>query len=183
MTVTPATATLCVPLAAAAWPWWGYPLALMGGLLALIVLMVASFLLAPRWSSRWLAWLLSRLLYRIRVHGLENIPREGGALLVCNHVTWVDGILLISTIPRHVRMIIYADYARGKLLGWLMWDNAAMPPPSNLPAPTPKRSTSAQIQACKRRKGGQTQEPEKTTTIHRERYRYDKSKCESVNRR
>jgi acyl-[acyl-carrier-protein]-phospholipid O-acyltransferase/long-chain-fatty-acid--[acyl-carrier-protein] ligase len=114
-------------LVATSWPWWGYPLALVGGLLALGLVLVVSFLIAPRWSSRWLAWLLSRLLYRIRVHGLENIPREGGALLVSNHVTWVDGILLISTIPRHVRMIIYADYARGKLLGWLMTQMGVIP--------------------------------------------------------
>jgi len=122
-----ATVLVRFPLLAAAWPWWGYPLALLGVVLALVLALAASFLIAPRWSSRWLAWLLSRMLYRIRVHGMENIPREGGALLVCNHVTWVDGILLISTIPRHVRMIIYADYARGKLLGWLMTQMGVIP--------------------------------------------------------
>ena len=44
----------------------------------------------------------------MKVYGRENLPREGGALLVPNHVTWIDGILLMLTSSRPVRMIAWA---------------------------------------------------------------------------
>ncbi|RPI88606.1 MAG: hypothetical protein EHM42_04330, partial [Planctomycetaceae bacterium] len=103
--------------AAGGWSFWGIAAALCAGLVALAL---ATFAVAPRFAIRNLLWILTRLLYRIRVSGLENVPRTGGALLVANHVTWVDGALLLGNVPRHVRMIIYADYARGGVLGWLM---------------------------------------------------------------
>src|SRR5213076_3120632 len=65
-------------------------------------------LLIPQASIRFLAWLLSLTLYRLRVFGRENLPRRGGALLVPNHVSWVDGILLMLVSSRPVRMIAWA---------------------------------------------------------------------------
>ena len=106
------------------WPWWGTALAVLAGLIAAIVV---PFLVAPCLASRWLLFFITRLMYRIRIYGLENVPKQGGALLVSNHVTWVDGILLAGNLPRHVRMIIYADYAKGGLLGWLMKQMEVIP--------------------------------------------------------
>jgi len=106
------------------WSWW---LILPVSLLVLALLVVVSFRIAPRWSSRWVLYLATRIMYRIRMHGLENVPLTGGALLVSNHVTWVDGVLLLGNLPRHARMIIYSDYAKGGLLGWLMEQNGVIP--------------------------------------------------------
>src|SRR5690348_14179518 len=43
--------------------------------------------------------------YRLRVHGLEHLPASGGALLVSNHVSWLDGLLVLIASPRRVRLL------------------------------------------------------------------------------
>ena len=52
-------------------------------------------------------WVLTHTVYRIRVQGRDNIPAKGGALFVCNHLSLVDAVLLLSSTDRHVRFIIY----------------------------------------------------------------------------
>ena len=66
--------------------------------------------LLPGPTVRFLVWLLSHTVYRVRVRGRENLPGEGGALLVANHVSWLDGVLLVLYSPRPLRMIVFADY-------------------------------------------------------------------------
>src|SRR5207253_4189053 len=73
-----------------------------------IPVFVYIVLLIPQASIRFFAWLLSLTLYRVRVFGRENLPRQGGALLVPNHITWIDGILLMLTSSRPIRMIAWA---------------------------------------------------------------------------
>ena len=63
----------------------------------------------PQASIRFLAWLLTHTVYKIRVRQREHVPETGGALLVPNHVSWLDGLLLIAISPRPIRMIISAD--------------------------------------------------------------------------
>ena len=75
------------------------------GLLTL-VLAVVSIIMLPDFLVRLLILLVIRLLYRIKVKGLENIPTTAGVLLVCNHVSWVDGLLLGATQQRRIRFII-----------------------------------------------------------------------------
>ena len=71
--------------------------------------MAAAALLAawlvPLAATRVVFGVLIRLLYRIRVRGLENVPRQGGAMLVCNHVSWLDGILFGYLCPRRIYML------------------------------------------------------------------------------
>ena len=57
-------------------------------------------------------------MYRLRVEGRENVPPTGGALLVANHVSWADGVLLGLACPRHPRMVAYAKYFESPWLGW-----------------------------------------------------------------
>ena len=59
----------------------------------------------------------SRLLYCIRVYGQQNIP-EGGALLVSNHISWLDGFLIMMVTKRPVRPLVYAGNFQGKLVKW-----------------------------------------------------------------
>jgi len=68
-------------------------------------------------TARFFTWFLTRCVYRVRIEGLERVP-EGGALIVANHVSWVDGILLGLACPRHPRMIAYADYFANPWLSW-----------------------------------------------------------------
>jgi acyl-[acyl-carrier-protein]-phospholipid O-acyltransferase/long-chain-fatty-acid--[acyl-carrier-protein] ligase len=60
-----------------------------------------------RWMLRLLVWFLTHLVYRVRVLGREHIPKHGGALLVCNHLSQVDALLLQASVPRQIRFIMY----------------------------------------------------------------------------
>lgn len=79
-----------------------------------------SFRILPQQTIRFCVWCLSLLVYRIRVVGRENIPEKGGAIVVCNHVSWLDGILMVMVSDRPIRMIAYSDYVEVPgIRGWL----------------------------------------------------------------
>ena len=85
--------------------------------------------LIPQASLRFLVWLLSKTIYRIKVYGAENIPAEGGALLLPNHISWIDGVLLLLVSVRPVRMVVYAGNFRRGLMQWLgnLWEVILLP--------------------------------------------------------
>ncbi|MCF7764311.1 MAG: MFS transporter [Verrucomicrobia bacterium] len=56
---------------------------------------------------RFVLWVLTHTLYRIRVVGRENIPEKDGALFVCNHLSMVDGLLLLGATDRPIRFILF----------------------------------------------------------------------------
>jgi 1-acyl-sn-glycerol-3-phosphate acyltransferase len=64
-----------------------------------------------RWVSRRvlrsLLWSLTHTFYRVRAIGVPNVPAIGGALLVCNHLSLVDALLLAATTRRHIRFVMY----------------------------------------------------------------------------
>jgi acyl-[acyl-carrier-protein]-phospholipid O-acyltransferase / long-chain-fatty-acid--[acyl-carrier-protein] ligase len=66
--------------------------------------------LLPEAFLRLVLVLLTHTFYRLRVHGREHVPQEGGALLTPNHVTFVDGLLLISSLDRPIRFLVDAGY-------------------------------------------------------------------------
>ena len=70
----------------------------------------------PQKLARFGFWLLFKLLYRVRVHGLENIPKQGGAVLVFNHSSWLDGAIILTLIPRRLRPIAWS----GNFVNWLL---------------------------------------------------------------
>lgn len=80
---------------------------------------VCIFRVIPKETIRCLVWLVFRLIYKVRVFGSEHLPTTGGALLVANHVSWVDGVLLILNSERPIRMIAWADYVTTGFVGWL----------------------------------------------------------------
>jgi len=65
--------------------------------------------LLPDALLRLLLWLVTHTLYRIHLEGRENIPAKGGALLVPNHVSLVDAVLLIASIDRPIRFLMFKD--------------------------------------------------------------------------
>ena len=78
--------------------------------LGTLPVVVYAFFLLPSATLRLVNYLLTHSLYRVRLKGLENIPAEGGALLVSNHISWSDGFLLLAVSPRPVRFLVYSTY-------------------------------------------------------------------------
>ncbi|HWH82294.1 MAG TPA: MFS transporter [Burkholderiaceae bacterium] len=64
------------------------------------------FMLVPEYLLRFVAFVVTRLVYRFKVRGDEHIPTEGAAILVCNHVAFVDPVLLMAASPRPIRFIM-----------------------------------------------------------------------------
>ena len=72
-----------------------------------IVVAVYIYALLPEFLMRFIAWLLISVVYRIRPTGLENIPVTGPAIVVCNHVSYMDPILLAGSIRRPMRFVMW----------------------------------------------------------------------------
>lgn len=67
------------------------------------------------------ALLVMHTLYRIRVVGMENWPREGPVMIVGNHTSWLDGILMLMIAPRRMRAIAWSGNFRNPFMTWLSW--------------------------------------------------------------
>ena len=76
--------------------------------------------LLPEALLRAVLVMLTNSLYRLRIVGHQHVPKSGGALLVPNHVSFIDGLLLIASIDRPVRFVVDAQYAEHRLLRPLM---------------------------------------------------------------
>lgn len=74
--------------------------------------------LLPDFFVRLVLWLLTNTVYRVRVVGVENLPNRG-ALLVANHVSWVDFMLISAACDRLIRFLMFRPYYEWKGLNWL----------------------------------------------------------------
>ncbi len=97
--------------------------ALLNGLVAIYI-----FGLVPEFLMRFLAWIYVSLMYRVRSTGVEeNVPDEGAALLVCNHVSYMDALVLSGAIPRPIRFVMYYKIFNTPGAGWLFKTARAIP--------------------------------------------------------
>ncbi len=97
-------------------------LALMNAAVAIYI-----YTLLPEFLMRFVAWILVNILYRIRTHGGDNIPRTGPAVLVCNHVSFVDALIVGGSIRRPVRFVMYHKIFDIPLLRFLFRTAKAIP--------------------------------------------------------
>ena len=75
-----------------------------GVLNAIVAIYIYS--LVPEFLMRFLAWLLVHAVYRLRIEGLERIPDRGAAIIVCNHVSFVDAVVIAGACPRPIRFVM-----------------------------------------------------------------------------
>jgi 1-acyl-sn-glycerol-3-phosphate acyltransferase len=67
---------------------------------------VYIYALVPEFLMRFLVWMLIHSVYRLRKTGLENIPDEGAAVIVCNHVSYVDAMVINAGVRRPIRWVM-----------------------------------------------------------------------------
>ena len=85
------------------------------------------FLLVPEYLLRFIAFILTRCIYRFKVRGDEHIPTTGAAILVCNHVSFIDAMVLMAASPRPMRFIMDHRIFAIPVLGWLFRLGKAIP--------------------------------------------------------
>lgn len=71
-----------------------------------LVVSIYVFQQVPEFALRFVVWILSHTIYRVRKTGLEHIPEEGPVVLVCNHVSYMDALILGGAIRRPVRFVM-----------------------------------------------------------------------------
>jgi len=96
--------------------------AIMNALVALYI-----FSLVPEFLMRFLAWLLIHTIHRVRTIDTDRIPDEGPAVLVCNHVSYVDAIVIGAASPRPIRFVMDHKIFKTPLLGWIFRTARAIP--------------------------------------------------------
>ncbi|HET9863255.1 MAG TPA: MFS transporter [Steroidobacteraceae bacterium] len=91
--------------------------------------LVAAYIytLVPEFLMRFLTWVLVNVMYRIRVRGLENIPESGPALLVSNHVSFMDALVIGGSVRRPVRFVMDHNIFRIPVLGFIFRTARAIP--------------------------------------------------------
>ncbi|WP_411389411.1 MFS transporter [Pseudomonas sp. MPB23] len=85
------------------------------------------FKIVPEFTMRFMIWLLSHSMYRVEHRNLELIPDEGAALLVCNHVSFVDALLIGGAVRRPIRFVMYYKIYRLPVLNFIFRTAGAIP--------------------------------------------------------
>jgi 1-acyl-sn-glycerol-3-phosphate acyltransferase len=96
--------------------------ALMNAAVALYI-----FTVVPEFLMRFLVWLLIHSVYRLRKVGLEHIPDEGAALLVCNHVSYVDALVVSAGCRRPIRWVMHHEIFKIPVLNFVFRTAKAIP--------------------------------------------------------
>ena len=85
------------------------------------------FMLVPEYLLRFIALVASRCVYRFKIKGDENIPTKGAAILVCNHVSFIDPVLLMAASPRPIYFLMDHQIFKMPVLGGLFRLAKAIP--------------------------------------------------------
>jgi 1-acyl-sn-glycerol-3-phosphate acyltransferase len=107
---------------------WSVPQLFLALAIANVVVAVYIFTIVPEFLMRFLSWVMVHTLYRLRVTGVEeHVPDEGPALIVCNHVSYMDALILAATIPRPVRFVMYYRIFNIPVMRWIFTTAKAIP--------------------------------------------------------
>ena len=96
---------------------------------AILNLLVAIYIftLVPEFLLRFCCWILINVMYRVKVEGVENLPEEGPALMVCNHVGFTDPLIIGGCIPRPTVFVMYWKIFQAPGANWLFKTARAIP--------------------------------------------------------
>jgi 1-acyl-sn-glycerol-3-phosphate acyltransferase len=92
-----------------------------------VAVAIYIYTLVPEFLMRFIAWILVSTLYRIRTSGSDHIPETGPAILVCNHVSFVDALVLSGSVRRPVRFVMWYRIFETPFLKFLFRSAKAIP--------------------------------------------------------
>ncbi|TAH47265.1 MAG: glycerol acyltransferase, partial [Betaproteobacteria bacterium] len=85
------------------------------------------YTLVPEFLLRFLVWMLVHTVYRLRVRGIGNVPETGPAVIVCNHVSFVDALVIMAACRRPIRFVMDHRIFRTPLLRFVFRESRAIP--------------------------------------------------------
>src|SRR5262249_221674 len=85
------------------------------------------YFLVPEFLMRFLCWLLVHSVYRLEKRGLENIPEEGPAVIVCNHVSFVDPLVILAPSPPPITFVMDHQIFKIPVLSFVFRTGKAIP--------------------------------------------------------
>jgi 1-acyl-sn-glycerol-3-phosphate acyltransferase len=96
--------------------------AVLNGFVAIYI-----YTLVPEFLGRFIVWILIHTIYRIRKEGLDQIPERGPAILACNHVSYVDAVVIAGCVRRPIRFVMYYKIFEFPLLRFVFRTAGAIP--------------------------------------------------------
>lgn len=98
-------------------------------LLAVMNAVVALYVYSqvPEFTQRFISYLLSHVMYRVTVTGREKIPKEGAGIIVCNHVSYVDALIIMGASTRPIRFVMDKSISEIPLLKYLFRHAGVIP--------------------------------------------------------
>jgi len=112
---------------------WGADWILLGFGISVALVAVYILTVVPDYFVRFVLWLLTHSLFRIKIRGVGNVPFRGPALLVANHMSHVDGLLIGACVQRFIRFMVWKPYYQMKSLNWFLRQAKAIPVGTNGP--------------------------------------------------
>ena len=107
---------------------WTIPQLLLAVALLNAFVAIYIFSLVPEFLMRFVAWVLTKMMYHVDVKGIEeHVPDEGPALIVCNHVSYMDALILGGAIPRPARFVMYYKIFQIPVAIWFFKTARAIP--------------------------------------------------------
>lgn len=90
-------------------------------LVAILNILVAfySYIIMPEFITKFLAWFLVKLFYRIESKNIEMIPKNGPVIIVCNHISFIDPLIIMSACKRPVRFVMDYGYYKKPVANWV----------------------------------------------------------------
>ena len=128
---------------------WSIPqfflaVAILNGLVAIYI-----FTLTPEFLMRFMAWAYVKLMYRVKITGIEeHVPDEGPALLVCNHVSYMDALVISGAVPRPIRFVMYYRFFDIPVLRWIFRTAGAIPSAGSTDDPLRMDKAVAEVDAA-----------------------------------
>jgi 1-acyl-sn-glycerol-3-phosphate acyltransferase len=142
---------LAAGLSIAAQRWLGLSIPQVFLTLALLNAVVAAYIfwLVPEFFMRFLAWIYVTLMYRVKAVGVEDhVPDEGPALLVCNHVSYMDALIINGVVPRPIRFVMYYKIFNIPGTRWIFRAARAIPIAGSKEDPAAMEKAFAEVDAA-----------------------------------
>ncbi|MBK8957620.1 MAG: MFS transporter [Proteobacteria bacterium] len=88
---------------------------------------VYIYLLVPEFLMRFIVWMLIHTVYRLDKRGVEHLPEHGPALIVCNHVSFVDALVIAAACPRPIRFVMDHNIFKMPIISFVFRTGRAIP--------------------------------------------------------